>query len=60
MGIVLLLATWTYEYIDVFVNIDGHRTWGAFNKSWRCVLLTKLSHHVNKMRAVVVKTFQNL
>ena len=59
MGIFLLLATWAHEYIDVFLNIDGHRTWGAFNKSWRCVILTNLSRHVNEMTAVVVKTFQN-
>ena len=25
MGIVLLLASWAHEYLDVFVNIDGHR-----------------------------------
>ena len=25
MGIVLLLASWAHEYLDVFVNNDGHR-----------------------------------
>ena len=24
MGIVMLLASWAHEYMDVFVNIDGH------------------------------------
>ena len=30
MGTVLLLATWAHEYMDVFVNTDGHPT---FNKA---------------------------
>ena len=37
MGTVLLLATWAHEYMDVFVNTDGHpvevchldKTWSA-------------------------------
>ena len=32
MGIVLLWATWAHEYTTIFVNIDGHRTWGHFFK----------------------------
>ena len=27
MGVFLLLATWAHEDMDVFVHIDGHRTW---------------------------------
>ena len=42
MGIVLLRATWAHEYMAIFANIDGHRTWGIlkeleacdFDKSW--------------------------
>ena len=28
MGIFLLWATWAHEYTAIFVNIDGHHTWG--------------------------------
>ena len=42
MGIFLLWATWPHEYTAIFVNIDGHCTWGIlkelevcdFDKSW--------------------------
>ena len=39
MGIFLLWATWAHEYMAIFVNIHGHRTWGRFkraggDKSW--------------------------
>ena len=42
MGIVLPWATSAHEYMAIFVNIDGHRTWGVlkelevcdFDKSW--------------------------
>ena len=27
MGMFLLWATWAHEYMDIFVNINGHRTW---------------------------------
>ena len=30
MGIFLLSATWAHEYMDIFVNVDGHRTWWHF------------------------------
>ena len=33
MGIFLVLATWVHEYMDVFVNIDGHRTWGCLKRA---------------------------
>ena len=36
MGNVLLWITLAHEYIDIFVNIDTHRTWGTFKKSWIC------------------------
>ena len=38
MGTVLLLATWAHEYMDVFVNIDGHLTWGRLTKLELCDL----------------------
>ena len=28
MGIFLLWATLAREYMDIYVNIDGHSTWG--------------------------------
>ena len=28
MEFVLVWDTWAYEYMDSFVNIDGHCTWG--------------------------------
>ena len=52
MGIFLLWATWVHEYMDIFVNIDGHHT-----KRWRYVILTKLGQHVSEMMAVAVNTF---
>ena len=33
MGIFQPWATWSHEYMDSFVNVDGHRTCGAFYKS---------------------------
>ena len=33
MGIVLLWATWAHEYMDMFVNIDGHRTLWRFKRA---------------------------
>ena len=33
MGIFLLWATWAPEYMAIFVNIDGHRTWGHFGRA---------------------------
>ena len=30
MGIILLWAMWAHEYMAIFVNIDGHCTWGRF------------------------------
>ena len=33
MGIFLLRATWAHEYMAIFVNIDGHRTWGRFKRA---------------------------
>ena len=33
MGIVLLWATWAHEYMAIFVNIEGHRTWGRFKRA---------------------------
>ena len=39
MGIVQLWTTWAHEYIAIFVNVDGHHTWGHF-KSWGYVILT--------------------
>ena len=58
MGIFLLWATWAHESMSIFVNIDGHRTWGRF-KSWRYVILIKAGEHTSEMMAVAVKKFQN-
>ena len=33
MGIVLIWATWAHEYMAIFVNIDGHRTWGPLKRA---------------------------
>ena len=33
MGIFLLWATWTHEYMAIFANIDGHRTAGHFKRA---------------------------
>ena len=49
MGIFLLWATWAHEYTAIFVNIDGHRTWGHFKKSWRYVGLIKVGERVNEI-----------
>ena len=32
---------------------------GAFKKSWKYVIFTKIGQHVNEMRAVAVINFQN-
>ena len=44
------------EYMDIYVNIDRHHTWGAFRNSWMYVILSKLGQHVNEMIAVTVKS----
>ena len=46
MELFLLWTTWAYEYMDMFVNIDGHRTWGRF-KCWKYVILTALCLYIN-------------
>ena len=33
MGIVLLWVTWAHEYMDIFANIGGHRTWGRLKRA---------------------------
>ena len=33
MRIFLLWATCTHEYMDIFVNIDGHRIWGRLERA---------------------------
>ena len=54
MEIFLLWATWTHEYMAIFVKIDGHRTSGHFKRA-RSAILTKLGQHVNEMMAVAAK-----
>ena len=48
---------WAHEYMDICVNIDGHRMWGHLERveGMYNVILTKLSQHVNDMMAVVKK-----
>ena len=43
-----------------FVNIDGHRTWGHFKKSWMYMVLIKAGEHVNEMIAVAANFFRIL
>ena len=45
--------------MDIVVNIDGSSHVGAFKKSWRYVILTKLGQHVNGMMAFAVKKILN-
>ena len=33
MGIFVLWATWAHECMAIFVNIDGHHTWGRFKRA---------------------------
>ena len=33
MGIFLLWAIWAHEYMAIFINIAGHRTWGLFKRA---------------------------
>ena len=32
MGIFMLWATWAHEYMDIFINIDGHRMRGRLKE----------------------------
>ena len=48
MGIFLLWTTWAHEYMAMFFNEQASHA-GAFKKSWRYVMLTKLGQHVNRM-----------
>ena len=41
MGNVLLWITLAHEYIDMFVNIDTHRTWGRLKRAGDVVILKK-------------------
>ena len=43
----LFWATWVREYINIYVNIDGHFSWGR-------VILPNLGQRVNEMIAVTV------
>ena len=33
MGIFLLRAMWTHEWMDIFVNIDAHCTWAHLKRA---------------------------
>ena len=33
MGMFLLWAMWAQENMDIFFNIDGHRTWVRFERA---------------------------
>ena len=33
MGMFLLWATWVHKYMHIFVNIDGHRTFGNVKRT---------------------------
>ena len=54
MGIFLLWATWAHECMAIFVNIDGHRTWGRLKRAGDMILIK-----AGEMMAVAVKQFQN-
>ena len=36
MGMFLLWATWAHEYMDIFLNISGNRTWGRVERAGVC------------------------